>query len=100
MGAFAEDAVREYQFTREQQDEYALRSLSRANAAIAGDGFAREITPVTVPGPEIYMALQTGDGKFHVEGDGFLWRQNDQLLIISNNVHTVIKSGVLQFSPP
>ena len=47
-----------------------------------------------------HMALQTGDGKFHVEGDGFLWRQNDQLLIISNNVHTVIKSGVLQFSPP
>ena len=47
-----------------------------------------------------HMELQSGDGKFHVEGDGFLWRQNDQLLIISNNVHTVIKSGVLQFSPP
>lgn len=47
-----------------------------------------------------HMELQSGDGKFRVEGDGFLWRQNDQLLIISNNVHTVIKSGVLQFSPP
>jgi len=47
-----------------------------------------------------HMELQSGDGKFRVEGDGFLWRQKDQLLIISNNVHTVIQSGVLQISTP
>lgn len=47
-----------------------------------------------------HMELLTGDGKFHVEGDGFLWRQNEQLLIISNNVRTVIKSGILNFSTP
>jgi acetyl-CoA C-acetyltransferase len=50
MGAFAEDAVRDYQFTREQQDEYALRSLSRANSAIANGDFEREIVAVEVPG--------------------------------------------------
>ena len=50
MGAFAEDAVRSYQFTREEQDAYALRSLSRANAAIASGAFTREITAVKVPG--------------------------------------------------
>jgi acetyl-CoA C-acetyltransferase len=50
MGAFAEDAVREYQFTRAEQDEYAVRSLERANAAITSGAFAREIAPVTVPG--------------------------------------------------
>ena len=50
MGAFAEDAVRDYQFTRDEQDEYAIRSLSRANAAIQSGAFAREITPVTVSG--------------------------------------------------
>jgi acetyl-CoA C-acetyltransferase len=50
MGAFAEDAVREYQFTREDQDAYALRSLSRAVAAIDSGAFKREITPVTVKG--------------------------------------------------
>lgn len=50
MGAFAEDAVRDYGFTREAQDAYALRSLERANAAIATGAFAREITPVVVPG--------------------------------------------------
>ncbi len=48
MGAFAEDSARDYQFTREAQDEYALRSLSRANEAISSGAFKREITPVTV----------------------------------------------------
>jgi acetyl-CoA C-acetyltransferase len=46
MGAFAEDAVRDYQFTRAEQDAYALRSLERAQAAIAGGAFRREIVAV------------------------------------------------------
>ncbi len=50
MGVFAEEAVRDYQFTREDQDAYAIRSLERANAAIAGGAFAKEIAPVTVKG--------------------------------------------------
>jgi acetyl-CoA C-acetyltransferase len=50
MGAFAEDAVREYQFSRGEQDDYALRSLSRATGAIASGAFTREIEPVEVPG--------------------------------------------------
>jgi acetyl-CoA C-acetyltransferase len=49
MGAFAEDSARDYQFTREAQDEYALRSLSRAKAAISSGAFAKEVAPVTVP---------------------------------------------------
>ena len=48
MGAFAEDAARAYQFTREDQDAYAVRSLERAKAAVEGGGFKAEITPVTV----------------------------------------------------
>lgn len=48
MGVFAEDAARDFQFTREDQDAYAIRSLERANAAIASGAFAKEITPVTV----------------------------------------------------
>ena len=48
MGTFAEDAAREYQFTREQQDEYAIESLRRANEAITSGRFDKEITPVTV----------------------------------------------------
>jgi acetyl-CoA C-acetyltransferase len=50
MGAFAEDAARDYQFTRADQDSYALRSLERARAAIAGGAFGREIVPVQTGG--------------------------------------------------
>jgi acetyl-CoA C-acetyltransferase len=50
MGAFAEDAVRDYQFTRIDQDDYAVRSLERANTAITSGAFAREIVAVTVSG--------------------------------------------------
>jgi acetyl-CoA C-acetyltransferase len=50
MGAFAEDSARAYQLTREDQDAYALRSLSRAQAAIAAGAFQREIVAVTAPG--------------------------------------------------
>ena len=48
MGHFAEDSARDYQLGRAEQDEYALRSLDRASAAIAGGGFADEIVAVEV----------------------------------------------------
>jgi acetyl-CoA C-acetyltransferase len=50
MGAFAEEAARAYQFTREQQDEYAIESLSRARRAQSDGSFTREIAPYTVRG--------------------------------------------------
>ena len=48
MGTFAEDAAREYQFTRAAQDEYAIESLRRATQAIESGAFDREIVPVMV----------------------------------------------------
>jgi acetyl-CoA C-acetyltransferase len=48
MGTFAEDAAREYQFTRQHQDEYAIESLRRATEAIKSGAFDRETAPVTV----------------------------------------------------
>jgi acetyl-CoA C-acetyltransferase len=50
MGSFAEDCARKYQFTRQAQDEYALRSLEGALSAQKQGRFAREIAPVTVTG--------------------------------------------------
>ena len=50
MGSFAEDCAGEFQFTREAQDDYALRSLTRANAAIAEGRFADEVVSVTIKG--------------------------------------------------
>ncbi|HBY43285.1 MAG TPA: acetyl-CoA C-acetyltransferase, partial [Brevundimonas sp.] len=48
MGVFAEDAAAQYQFTREQMDEYAIESLTRAKNAIASGAFKAEIVPVEV----------------------------------------------------
>ena len=48
MGTFAEDCAESYQFTREAQDEYALRSLSNALEAQASGAFEGEIAPVTL----------------------------------------------------
>lgn len=48
MGSFAEDCADKYGFTREAQDDYALKSLSRALAAQESGVAAREITPVVL----------------------------------------------------
>ncbi len=48
MGVFAENTARHYQFTREEQDAYAIESLRRARRAGEDGSFAEEIVPVTV----------------------------------------------------
>ncbi len=48
MGTFAEKCAQNYSFSREQQDAYAVASLTRAQRAIADGSFAAEIVPVTV----------------------------------------------------
>jgi acetyl-CoA C-acetyltransferase len=65
MGAFAEESARDYQFTRVAQDEFALESLARANAAIDSGAFSDEITPVTVPGRsgDTLVAIDEQPGK-------------------------------------
>ena len=50
MGAFAEDTARQYQFTREAMDAYAVESLARARRAVETGAFAREIVAVEVKG--------------------------------------------------
>jgi acetyl-CoA C-acetyltransferase len=48
MGTFAEDCAETYQFTREEQDDYALKSLSNALEAQESGAFDGEIAAVTV----------------------------------------------------
>ncbi|MBO9434710.1 acetyl-CoA C-acyltransferase [Ruegeria sp. R13_0] len=60
MGTFAEDCAETYQFTREAQDEYALRSLSNALAAQDSGAFDGEIAAFT---------LQTRKGALVLDAD-------------------------------
>ncbi|HAT9840319.1 TPA: acetyl-CoA C-acyltransferase [Legionella pneumophila subsp. pneumophila] len=48
MGCFAETTAKHLNFSREQQDEYALRSMNRALKAIENGAFREEIAPVTL----------------------------------------------------
>ena len=48
MGTFAEDCAEAFQFTREQQDDFAIASVTRAQKAITSGAFAAEIVPVGV----------------------------------------------------
>ena len=48
MGLATENVARKYEVTREQQDEFALRSHTRAAAALDADKFADEIVPLHV----------------------------------------------------
>ncbi|MGH6870582.1 MAG: acetyl-CoA C-acyltransferase [Rhizomicrobium sp.] len=48
MGTYAEDAARHYQFTREDQDAYAVQSLLRAKAAQDSGVFRDEIVNIKI----------------------------------------------------
>jgi len=50
MGSFAQQTADQYKVTREAMDDFAIRSLERANAAIANGDFSDEIVPVTIAG--------------------------------------------------
>jgi len=43
------------------------------------------------------LRVQTPDGKF-IEGEGFLWRQTNSSLFISNKVHTTLRSDAIGYS--
>ncbi|UXU76307.1 MULTISPECIES: acetyl-CoA C-acyltransferase [unclassified Paracoccus (in: a-proteobacteria)] len=61
MGTFAEDCAEAYQFTRQQQDDFAIASLTRAQQAIAQGRFAAEIAPVTVKGRSGEVVIDTDE---------------------------------------
>ncbi|PTX42701.1 acetyl-CoA C-acetyltransferase [Gemmobacter caeni] len=61
MGTFAEDCAQTMGFTREEQDGYALTSLSRARAAIADGSFAAEIAPVVLKGRGSETVIDTDE---------------------------------------
>ena len=62
MGVFADMIAQEYQFTRADQDTYAIESVSRARRAAEAGDFDREIAPVTVPNRKGDVVVSTDAG--------------------------------------
>jgi acetyl-CoA C-acetyltransferase len=61
MGTYAEECADMFQFTREQQDEFAIASLTRAKTAIESGAFKDEIVPVTVKNRKGETQLDTDE---------------------------------------
>ncbi|MFT5589193.1 MAG: acetyl-CoA C-acetyltransferase [Bradyrhizobium sp.] len=62
MGTFAEECVDKYQFSREEQDAFAITSVTRAQAAAADGSFDWEIAPVTVAGRNGDVVIDKDEG--------------------------------------
>ena len=42
------------------------------------------------------LHVETADGKFSIDGEGFLYRQTNSTLVVSNRVHTILHPELLQ----
>lgn len=62
MGCFAQDTADSEDITRGQMDEFALRSLSRANEAIESGAFGNEVVPVTLTTRKGETTVDTDEG--------------------------------------
>ena len=69
MGTFGEDCAAKYGFTREQQDAFAITSVTRAQAATQSGAFAPEITPVTLKGRNGDTVVSTDEAPGRVKLD-------------------------------
>jgi len=65
MGTFADNTADKYRFTREQQDEFAITSLKRAQAAIENGAFKDEITPVVMKTRRGEVTVDTDEQPFN-----------------------------------
>src|SRR3569623_1691925 len=71
MGSFAEECAAKYQFSREQQDAYAIESVRRAQAATQDGSFGGEIAPFTVAGRGGETVIDKDDGPLKAKPEKF-----------------------------
>ena len=67
MGTYAEDCAQSYAFSRHEQDEFALASLSRGQKATSEGSFSSEIVPLTVTAGKTAGAAKIGRIVLHDE---------------------------------
>lgn len=71
MGVAAEKCAADHSFSREDQDNFAVESYKKAQAATAAGKFTSEIAPVTIKGfrgkPDVVVSTDEEVGKFNEE---------------------------------
>src|SRR6195952_1543659 len=61
MGTTAENVAKQYQITRQMQDEFAMKSQNKAEAAMKAGKFKDEIAPVTIKGRKGDVIVDTDE---------------------------------------
>lgn len=69
MGSFAQDMATKMSYTREQMDDFAIRSLKRAQDAINNGWFKDEITPVMVKGRSGEVSVEVDEQPLNAKLD-------------------------------
>lgn len=69
MGNAAEICVRDYKFTREEQDQFAVESYKKAQDAIAKNYFKNEIAPVVIEGKKETITIEKDEEPFNTKFD-------------------------------
>ncbi|MBM3468265.1 MAG: acetyl-CoA C-acyltransferase [Alphaproteobacteria bacterium] len=69
MGTFAEDTAAQFNFSREEQDAYALESLRRVQNAVAQGFFVSEICSVEVPEGKNVNQIQQDETPTKIKAD-------------------------------
>lgn len=64
MGNCAEECVVKYKMTRDEQDQFAIESFKRAQAAVKEGLFKNEIVPVTIPSKKGDVVIDEDEGPF------------------------------------
>ena len=69
MGAFAQDVADQFQVTREDMDDYAIKSLQKALAAIENDALTDEIVPVEIStrAGKVVISIDEQPGKANLD---------------------------------
>lgn len=67
MGAFAESCADKYQFSRRQQDDFAITSLKRAQQASDSGLFDEEVCPVTVSNKKGETVIEKDEQPFKAQ---------------------------------
>ncbi len=69
MGTFAEECAKKFNFTREAQDAFAIKSLERAQKANKEGWFAWEITPLAIKSGKDQRFIETDEQPFKANFD-------------------------------
>ncbi len=67
MGVFAEDTALKYNFSRQEQDTYAIRTIEKARQAQSDQAFTNEIIPLKIKGVDTPLIIDEPPTKGNIE---------------------------------